>query len=182
MSAAEISRRYAKALLGLTKQKSVHQKALAELKTIAESFTANADIYEYFRNPQVTPDQKLTVIKGAFTENSVLEEVRNLLVLLVEKHRIYLLSGIVSSFQDLIDEDEGMTRGVARAAKPLSSDALRELETKIGAVIHKKIALTFKEDPKILGGVIAEVGGWTFDDSIESHLKKMNEDLNRSAN
>jgi F-type H+-transporting ATPase subunit delta len=28
---------------------------------------------------------------------------------------------------------------------------------------------------------LVEVGGWTFDDSIETHLKRMNAELNRGA-
>jgi F-type H+-transporting ATPase subunit delta len=48
--------------------------------------------------------------------------------------------------------------------------------------LNKKIILTYKEDPTLLGGVVAQVGGWTFDDSIETHLIKMNEELNRRAN
>src|SRR5437868_4697254 len=101
MRVSEVSKRYAKALLAVTKQKGVHTKALAELKVVAQA---------------------------------------------------------------------------------LSTDAKKSLETKISGVLKKKIVLTFQQDPKLLGGVVADVGGWTFDDSIDTHLKKLNEELNRRAN
>ena len=74
-----------------------------------------------------------------------------------------------------------MTRGTVKSAKPLSEDAKKDLESRINKILNKKIILTYKEESTLLGGVVAQVGGWTFDDSIETHLTKLNEDLNRRA-
>lgn len=178
----EVARRYAKALLALTKQKSTHRRALAELLQVREAIVGDKNIEGYFANPLIAPDQKIQAVKNAFVGKGMLEEVANLLVLLAEKNRFSILSSLVDAFQESIDQEEGITRGVVRAAKPLSAEQTKNLEDKIGQTLKKKIVLTFKEDPKLLGGVVAQVGGWTFDDSIESHLRKLNEELNRSAN
>lgn len=177
-----IARRYAKALLALTKQKSTHRRALEELVQVRKAIFGDATIEGYFANPLIPPDQKIQAVKNAFTGKGLLEEVSNLLVLLAEKNRFSVFSELVDAFQESIDLEEGITRGVVRAAKPLSPEQTKNLEDKIGQTLKKKIVLTFKEDPKLLGGVVAQVGGWTFDDSIESHLRKLNEELNRSAN
>ncbi|MBX2988126.1 MAG: ATP synthase F1 subunit delta [Bdellovibrionaceae bacterium] len=182
MSVSEVSRRYAKALLSLTKQKGVHIKTLDELRVVRGVLEKDGAINEYFQNPLISPDQKLQVVKTAFAGRGLSEEVLNLLILLAEKHRIGQFMNVVDAYQEAIDEEEGLTRGVVRAAKPLSPEGQKSLEEKISATLKKKIVLTFKEDPTILGGVVAQVGGWTFDDSLETHLKKMNEELNRSAN
>lgn len=178
---SEVARRYAKALLALTKQKGSHVRALAELKGIKAIFEGDKTIGEYFANPLIAPDQKMQVVKNAFGDKGLLEETQNLLILLAERNRFAQFESIVDALQTAIDEEQGLTRGTVRAAKPLSKEALEALETKISGTLKKKIVLTFKEDPKLLGGVVAEVGGWTFDDSIETHLRKLNEDLNRSA-
>lgn len=178
---SEVARRYARAILALTKQKGTHARALGELKSIKTIFDADAGIGAYFANPLVAPDQKLQVVKNAFANQGLLEETQNFLVLLAERNRFDQFGAIVDALQTAIDEEQGLTRGIVRAAKPLSKEALEALETKISSSLKKKIVLTFKEDPKLLGGVVAEVGGWTFDDSIETHLRKLNEDLNRSA-
>jgi F-type H+-transporting ATPase subunit delta len=81
-----------------------------------------------------------------------------------------------------MDIEEGVTRGVVRSAQALNDDAKKEIENKINKVLNKKIVLTYEQDPKLLGGVVAQVGGWTFDDSLDTHLKKLNEELNRRAN
>ncbi|MBV2168994.1 MAG: ATP synthase F1 subunit delta [Bdellovibrio sp.] len=182
MVASEVSKRYAKALLAVTKQKGVHSKAFAELQTVVAAFSSDASIKNYFENPMISPDQKVNAVKGALTGKGLSEEVLNTLILLSEKNRMGVLDQVALAFQELLDLEEGVTRGVVRSAQPLSADAQKEIEQKINKVLNKKIVLTYEQDPKLLGGVVAQVGGWTFDDSLDTHLKKLNEELNRRAN
>ncbi len=177
---SNVASRYAKALLESTKQKGVHTQALNQLRTLEQALEDN-EFNVYFENPGIAPDQKLKAIQVALAGKGFLEEVVNCVLLMAERGRLGLFSELVQSFQDALDEESGITRGIVRAAKPLAPEAQAELEKKITQVLKKKIVLTFKEDPTLLGGVVAQVGGWTFDDSIETHLKRMNEDLNRGA-
>ena len=182
MATSEVSKRYAKALLGAAKQKGVHAQAYKELQVIVQAVKSDATVQTYFENPMVNPDQKVAVVKAALTGKSLSEEVVNTLVLLAEKNRLGVLDQVLMAYQEFLDIEEGVTRGVVRSAQPLSADGQKEIEQKISQTLKKKIVLTYELDPKILGGVVAHVGGWTFDDSIDTHLKKLNEELNRRAN
>ncbi|MGE5087083.1 MAG: ATP synthase F1 subunit delta [Bacillota bacterium] len=182
MKVNEVSKRYAKALLALTKQKGVHAKAYVELQGIADAFAKDAAITAYFQNPLISSIQKVAAVKSALEGKGLLEEVFNTLVLLADKNRIQLLSEVATAYQEFLDIEEGVTRGIVRSAQPLPADAQKDLESKVSKILNKKIVLTYEQDPKLLGGAVAQVGGWTFDDSIETHLKKLNEELNRRAN
>ena len=182
MKANEISKRYAKALLAVTKQKGVHAKAYADLQAVADSFQKEPSISAYLENPMISAGQKANAVKTALSGKGLSEEVLNTLVLMAEKNRIQFLPEVAFAFQGFLDLEDGITRGVVRSAQPLAADVQKELEGKISKVLNKKIVLTYQQDPKLLGGAVAQVGGWTFDDSIETHLKKLNEDLNRRAN
>ena len=182
MKVNEVSKRYAKALLAVVKQKGIHTKAYSELQAVAESFEKDAAINAYFQNPMISATQKVAAVKAAFAGKGLSEEVFNTLVLLAEKNRIHLLPEVAQAFQDFLDIEEGITRGTVRSAQPLTADAQKELEAKVSKILNKKIVLTYQQDPKLLGGAVATVGGWTFDDSIETHLTKLNEELNRRAN
>lgn len=182
MRVNEVSKRYAKALLAAAKQKGANSKVSAEIVAVAKIVEADPQVKEYFANPMVSVEQKLTVVKTAFEGKGLSEELLNLLMLLAEKARLSLVGEIAAAYQDLEDAEQGITRGVVKSARPIEASVKAELEKKIEQVLKKKIVLTFQEDPKLLGGVVAHVGGWTFDDSIETHLKKINEELNRRAN
>lgn len=182
MRVSEVSKRYAKALLAVAKQKGVHSKALVEINALADAFFADPAVKNYFSNPMISPDKKVASVKEALSGKGVSEEVLNTVVLLGEKNRLNILDQVAQAYRDLLDAEEGLTRGVVRSAQVLSADAQKDIEQKINKILNKKIVLTYQQDPKLLGGVVAQVGGWTFDDSIDTHLKKLNEELNRRAN
>lgn len=182
MKIKEVSKRYAKALLNITKQKGTHQKTMQELAAICTAFNNDKAIKEYLLMPTISPDQKSAAIKAALSGKGVSDDVVNTLLLLAEKSRLSCLAEMTDAFREALDAEEGVTRGVVKSAKPLTAEAQKDLESKIQKVLNKKIILTYQEDAKLLGGVVAHVGGWTFDDSIETHLNKLNEELNRRAN
>jgi F-type H+-transporting ATPase subunit delta len=182
MNVSEVSRRYAKALMALAKQKGQHLRARAEVDAIAKMFKADANVRSYFTNPLISHEQKKAVVQTTFGDKGLLEEVYNLMQLLVAKNRIGAFEEIAAAYDEQMDLEEGITRGSVKSAKPLTDAAKKDLEDRIHKILNKKIILTYKEDSTLLGGVVADVGGWTFDDSIETHLTKMNEDLNRRAN
>lgn len=182
MRVSEVSKRYAKALLAVTKQKGVHSKALSEIQALAQALFSDSSVKNFFSNPLISSDKKVAAIKESLSGKGISEEVLNTVVLLGEKNRLEILDQVAIAFQELLDAEEGLTRGVVRSAQPLSAESQREVEAKVNKILNKKIILTYEQDPKLLGGVIAQVGGWTFDDSIDTHLKKLNEELNRRAN
>lgn len=179
MSATELSKRYAKALMGLTKESGKADKALSELKSICGIFSADASIADYFANPLVAPEAKKNVIKASLQDRGISSEVVNLLLLLAENGRLFVLESIAEAYQALLDEEQGVTRGQVRSAKALPLDGQKALQERLSKQLNKKIVLSFSEDTSLLGGAVAQVGGLTFDDSLESHLKKLNEELNR---
>ncbi|MBK7961393.1 MAG: ATP synthase F1 subunit delta [Bdellovibrionales bacterium] len=176
MSQTELSRRYAKALLSVTKESNNQAIVLSELKAIQEPFN-RAEIQAFFSSPVVTAEIKIESIKTAISSQKLASETSNLMLVLTKNGRLAHLGSIIESYQMLLDQESGVTRGVVRAARPLDLKVQGELESRIATTLMKKIVLTFKEDPSILGGVVADVGGWTFDDSVETHLRRMNEVL-----
>lgn len=182
MRIRDASRRYASALMGISKQKESQHIVLDQLAAISQVFSSDPAIREYFENPIVPVDQKIATLKTAVSGQSLTDEVTNTLMLLVKRGRVDTLPEMVAAFRNSLDKEEGVTRGTVRSATPLDAGARKAIEDKINKVLNKKIILTYSEDPKLLGGVVAQVGGWTFDDSIDAHLKKLNEELNRRSN
>lgn len=181
MRLSEVSRRYAKALYDTTKSNQTSEKVLSELRALHIVFEKEASVKEFVSSPVVSPEQKLALVKTTF-ESKVSHELYNTLVLLAEKNRLNFFSEIAHAFEEYSDADHGVTRGTVKSATQLGPDARKKIEETVNLVTGKKVILNFTEDAKLLGGMVAQVGGWTFDDSLSSHLTRMNEDLNRRAN
>lgn len=176
----EVARRYARAFFELAKTAKNQDSVFAELRVIRDAIQSDKAILEFVTSPLVSPDQKMAAVKGALN-GKVSNEVFNGLMLLAEKNRLGSFSEIVDAFEAISDEDHGVTRGTVRTATALSAEARKQIEETVSKVTKKKVILTFTEDPTLLGGMVAQVGGWTFDDSLETHLTRMSEDLNRRS-
>lgn len=182
MKITEVARRYAKAIMSIVQQSNQQFRAQQEISAIADILKKDAQIADYFNSPLVPLEQKKAAVAASFANKGLLPEVQNLLLLLVAKNRFGAFEQVAAAFQEEMDAAQGITRGAVASAKPMSESARQALEAEIHKLLNKKTILTYKEDPSLLGGVVAEVGGWTFDDSIKTHLVKLNEELNRRAN
>lgn len=105
--------------------------------------------------------------------------MKNFVFLLARKQRLGIFNDVVTAYQALADEKHGVVRGTVRSTTVLAPDERKRIEQTVNRVTKKNSILTYKEDPLLLGGLVAEVGSYTFDDSLASHLRRMNEQLTR---
>ena len=57
----------------------------------------------------------------------------------------------------------------------------QQIEATVEKVLKKKVIMTYKVDPSVIGGLVAQAGSYTFDDSLNSHLQRLNDELKRRA-
>lgn len=176
---SEVARRYARALYELSKAEKNQELVASEIRVLKQVFEADPAVHEFVNSPMIASDQKMATMKSLAGKCSQL--VANTLLLLAEKNRLGIFSEMVDAFQDISDSDHGVTRGTVKSANPLSPEARKQIEDTVTGVTKKKVILNFSEDPTLLGGMVAQVGGWTFDDSLKTHLTRMSEELNRST-
>ncbi len=98
----------------------------------------------------------------------VSDVLKNFTLLLARKQRLPIFNDVVTAYQQFSDESHGVTRGQVRSAAALGPDDRKRIEDIVSKATKKKVILTYKEDPSLLGGLVAEVGSYTFDDSLTS--------------
>jgi F-type H+-transporting ATPase subunit delta len=174
---SEVARRYARAFYELAKAENSADKVFAELRVLKQAFSEPA-IKEFLISPVVDGDKKAEALKTALGGKAS-QSLQNGVMLLAAKNRLGLFFDIVDAFEAISDADHGVTRGTVRSAKALNPEARSKIEATVNKVTGQKVILNFTEDADLLGGMMAQVGGWTFDDSLETHLTRMSEDLNR---
>lgn len=176
----EIAKRYAVALFEISKETKSETVTLFELQSVANSIEQNPKIRELFESPIFSVEEKIKTFQ-ALSQANFSQKTIDFLKLLAEKGRLGLMTQVAPAFQIMIDKSAGVSRGEIRSASPLSAEEKKKIEETVAQKTKKKVALTFKEDPSLLGGIVAQVDGWTFDDTLETHLRRLNEELKRSA-
>ena len=176
---SQLSRRYAKALFAAVDNK---EAILNELRAISRILNQDTASLDFFSSRLFSDAAKKEVVKNAFNGKGLSAEVLSFLLMLAERGRFAHLNDILAAYETLVDEQNGVTRGTVRSAVKLDTEARQKIENVVAHFVKKKVILTYAEDLSLVGGVVAQVGGWTFEDTLDSHLRRLKEDLNRRAN
>lgn len=177
---SEISKRYAKALYEVSQAENAGDSVLKQLTELSRALSSDAKLQEFLVTPLIAREDKINILRNTLS-GKVSQSLFNTLQLLANKNRLHLMNEIIEAYEFISDQSKGMMRGVVRSAAPLNADEKVKIENTVNKVINKKVVLNFEEDKNLMGGLIAQVGGWTFDDSLKSHLDSINEDLNRRS-
>jgi len=175
-----LATRYARAIYNLAKDANEQDNVFNQMRSIDEAFTSDAEIANFLSTPMIRPTDKIKAIDGLLAKIKVADSLKNFVLVLARKGRLPLFSDIVIAYQQISDETHGVTRGEVRSAAVLGPEDRKRIEDLVGKATKKKVILTYKEDSSLLGGLVAEVGSFTFDDSLTSHLSRINEQLTRS--
>ncbi|MGZ3722732.1 MAG: ATP synthase F1 subunit delta [Bdellovibrionales bacterium] len=176
-----LATRYARALYGLAAEKNEQDAVFEKMRALSEAFSADAQVSQYLFSPVVRPADKVAALEKLVAALTLPESLQKFVLLLAKKNRLGVFKDIVTAYQQIADDAHGVTRGTVRSATVLDPDERKRIETLVGRATKKQVILNYKEDPALLGGLVAEVGSFTFDDSLISHLKRINEQLNRSV-
>ena len=180
MRSMQVATRYARALYNLAKEKNEQDAVFDQMRVIAEAFTSDKDIANYLHSRLIPTSEKVKAVDKLVSTVALAATLKNFLQLLATKNRLPLFAEIVSAYETIADEAHGVTRGVVRSATVLGPEERQRISELVSRATKKQVILTYKEDPSLLGGLVAEVGTYTFDDSLTSHLKRMNEQLTRA--
>jgi F-type H+-transporting ATPase subunit delta len=176
---SELGNRYAKALFSLATENKTQEKVFSDLRALEQVFVQDQEAFQYLNSVTVRPEEKQKVVQKAIAGSGLSTEVTNLLELISKRNRFAIFSELTEAFQTQIDNANGVARGSVRSASVLGPDERQRIEGMVETVLKKKIIMTYKVDPNLIGGLVAQVGSFTFDDTLDSHLRKIHEDLKR---
>lgn len=179
MQVSELANRYGRAIFELSKEAGRQEQVLDELRVLQSVFSKDAAIAEYFHSPLSTPEDQEKVLTTALRSSGVSPETLSFVMLLAEKGRLPIFDQIVEAMKVQSDVAHGVTRGDVRSATVLSPEERKKIEETVGKYTGKQVIMNYKEDPTVIGGLIAEVGTYTFDDTLTSHLRRLKDEMTR---
>lgn len=178
MASSEVAKRYAKALFEAVEGKKT-DSVLKELRE-AQEILSQPQLKGLLSSPVLSRKEKVMVIEQSIASMKLSEEVENTLKLLAEKDRIGSLDEVVNGFERISDEKNNVLRGVVKSSEKLSEKEKAEIESAITKFTGNQLLLEYKEDPTLIGGVLAQVGSYTFDGTLETQLTKLKEQVSRN--
>jgi len=101
----------------------------------------------------------------------------NLVLLLVTRVRLDIIGDIADEYQRLLDNYRGIEQAEVITAIPLSDEDKLKLTEHLGAIVGKKVVLKSEVDSRVIGGIVARIGGKLLDGSTRSKLVALRREL-----
>ena len=149
------------------------------LKTIISSIQANAIIVHL--NPlqeliQPEGDVKFSgVLKGIeqlAKQLNFSKNLKNFLLLLIEKRRIFFVKKVFDSFLKLSARKRGEINASLISSKELSHAELDQINKDLSETTRSALKFDYKVDKSLIGGLKLQLGSFMIDTSIKNKLKK----------
>ena len=179
MQVTELANRYARAVLDLVSENGKQEAVLSELRDLQQLFEKDESIREFLYSPLIKAGDRSKVLMAALKPAGLSADALSFVMLLSEKGRLPIFNKIVDAIKTQNDMAHGVTRGSVRSATVLTPEERKNIEATVSKYTQKQVILNYKEDPGVIGGLIAEVGSFTFDDTLTSHLRRLKEEITR---
>lgn len=175
-----VAARYAKALFFVTEKRGETPRALEDLKGLAQVIDPTTRTGRFLLTPQVRLEDKREAVRNALRDKA-LPVVAVFVDLLLRKKRLTEFETIVSQFESLVEEAQGIQRARVSSAVALTDDETKRLVATLETVTKKTIRLTAEVDPSLIGGAQVRIGDRVIDRSAKTLLESIKARLSEVA-
>ena len=170
-------RRYAEAAFQLATRDGSIETWRRELEQAAAA--TDGQLMDVLANPALPLDERLEAANRVFANLG--QPVRNIIFLLVRRHRIEQLPRVVAEFIRLDERRQGIVHANATSAAPLTDLEVKALTARLEQMTGGRIALETDVDASLLGGLIVRVGDRLIDGSVRGRLERLRNQLASGA-
>ncbi len=167
----ELARVYARSLFEVATEQGKLDLLREQLGEFADALDQNRQLAVFFFSPYFSTKEKedgLTrVLEGAD------ETFLNFLRLLIENHRMPVIFRVRHDYEHMWEEANRMLPVEITSAVELDSATTDSLGRTIGERAGRRVTLTARVDPDILGGIVLRVGNSILDASIRNRLEQL---------
>ncbi|MGE5183198.1 MAG: ATP synthase F1 subunit delta, partial [Acidobacteriota bacterium] len=158
MVTGSLARRYAKAILEIGQEHKTTDKIAADLRSLAKAMHDSTELVTSLTNPAIRRADRRKVIDELLSRIGAHQLTKNTVHLLLDGERLASLPDISRALDQMIEAQSGRVSAEVVSAKPLDVAQLSQIQTALEKLSGKKVTVQKREDPELLGGVVARMG------------------------
>jgi F-type H+-transporting ATPase subunit delta len=148
-----------------------------QMRDFAETLADSRELREFLETPSIEMVNKLKVLDAIAARIGMFVQVRNLVAVILEHHRLAELGQIVDAYRDLADEHAGAVEARVTSSRALNKADRAQLEAQIARLAGAQVRASYAEDASLLGGAIVEIGSTIYDGSVRGQLQQLRQKL-----
>ena len=169
---AETSERYARALFEIARENSELESIEKKIQELVFIYKTNKNLENFIKNPTQSIKKQTEILIKLSDMMSLSKNLKNFLLILVAKRRIFFLKKIMYSFLKLSSRKRGEIKASLISSKNLSQEELNKISLEFSKSIGSSITFDYKVDKDLIGGLQIQIGSLMIDTSIKNKLKK----------
>ena len=166
---ATIARPYAEALF---KASSSDLAAVSVWVEELALIAGNPQLQQYADSPKTSAAQVFDLIAG-IAQSSLNDHARNFLRTVIENGRLAALPEIAAQFRALKNAQGGSSDAIVYSAFDIAPAQLEEVSAVLEKRFGRKLNVSVKQQPELIGGIRVVVGDEVLDTSVKARLEQM---------
>ena len=171
------SESYALALYELSKENSELEQVEDNIKSLNQLVNESLNFKEMLLSPTITKEDKKEVIFLIADKNNFSKTLKKFLGFIAIKNRLFFLEKIIESFLNLISKNKGEIKTKLISSKELSKEEQEKIKNELSIFLKTSIELKYEYEPKLIVGLIFQIGSIMIDTSIKTKLKKLEKNM-----
>lgn len=169
-----LAREYGEGLYALAAEEKLEKQMLDELKTLKKCFRENPDFLRLMGNMSIGKEERLGIVDHAL-RGQVHPYVLNFLKLLCERGAANEFALCETVFREAYNREHGVIEARVTTGAPLTPEQRARLTARLKKMTAKEVTLKERVDASLLGGVVLEMEGKRYDNSVAARLEKIHE-------
>ena len=169
-----VAGRYAKALADLAGRDPKLLESLAtEIDLLARVVGTDARLLEFLASAKVAPERKEELLSTLAKKAKLSDLAQRFLKVLVDNGRVAALPDIAVAFGEIKDTTAGILPAETTVAVSLTEEEQAKLRAALEKMTGRKVRLSVKVDPEVLGGARTRIGSRVYDGTLRNQLETL---------
>jgi F-type H+-transporting ATPase subunit delta len=175
----EIAEVYGRALFEAAKESDVLDRVHDELGEFADALSENRELQVFLFSPYFSSEEKKDGVRRIVSDAD--ERTLNFLELLAERHRMPALFRIRRTFDEMWADENKLLPVTVTSAVDLDEALVQNIGKSIEEQTGRRVELSSKVDPDVLGGLQVRVGNMVLDATVRNRLEQLRKQVARAA-
>ncbi len=149
----------------------------AELSEFEKFLSTQAKLHDALKSPFLPAAKKREIADKILEKTAIGAKARRFLLLLVENGRLPILPQILERLPLIWNEERGIATFEVSSVTPLKPTQKKRLEERLASMERSPVALTYKIDPSLIGGLSIRKGNIVYDTSIRGDLERIQQKI-----
>jgi F-type H+-transporting ATPase subunit delta len=162
--------RYASALYDLATEQNAVDSLSADLDTFAALLKESADLRRLVQSPVFSSDEQLSAVSAVIARAGITGLAANFIRLVAQNRRLFAIESIILTYRQMVAKARGELTAEVTVAEPLSDARMQDVRDTLREITSKDVKINVTVDPKIIGGIIVQLGSRMVDASLRTKL------------